>query len=102
MPIMLTNCAEIDLDALEFNTRRTQQYTGSARLLAVVKTNAYGHGAIPTVRWLREFGVGFFCVVSINEALEIAKGYEPAEVVSFVNGILGTFARTELAEVTGP
>ena len=39
---------------------------------------------------------------AINEAVEIAKGYEPAEVVSFVNGILGTFARTELAEVTGP
>lgn len=38
---------------------------------------------------------------AINEAVEIAKNYEPAEVVSFINGILGTFARTELAEVTG-
>ena len=34
---------------------------------------------------------------AINEAVEIAKGYETAEVVSFVNGILGTFARTELS-----
>ena len=32
---------------------------------------------------------------AINEAVEIAKKYEPAEVVSFVNGILGTFVRTE-------
>jgi len=32
---------------------------------------------------------------AINEAVEIAKRYEPAEVVSFVNGILGTFVRTE-------
>lgn len=37
---------------------------------------------------------------AINEAVEIAKGYEPAEVVSFVNGILGTFARTELSVTT--
>ena len=30
--------------------------------------------------------------------MEIAKKYEPAEVVSFVNGILGTFVRTELED----
>lgn len=32
---------------------------------------------------------------AINAAVEIAKGYEDAEVVSFINGILGTFVRTE-------
>ena len=32
---------------------------------------------------------------AINAAVEIAKGYETAEVVSFINGILGTFVRTE-------
>jgi len=35
---------------------------------------------------------------AINEAVEIAKGYETPEVVSFVNGILGTFARSEFPE----
>ena len=35
---------------------------------------------------------------AINEAVEIAKNYEPAEVVSFINGILGSFARGELKE----
>lgn len=35
---------------------------------------------------------------AINEAVEIAKKYEPAEVVSFVNGILGTFVRTEFED----
>ena len=32
---------------------------------------------------------------AINEAVEIAKNYEPQEVVSFLNGILGTFVRSE-------
>ena len=32
---------------------------------------------------------------AINEAVEIAKNYEPAEVVSFINGILGSFVRNE-------
>ena len=35
---------------------------------------------------------------AINEAVEIAKKYEPAEVVSFLNGILGTFVRTEFED----
>ena len=36
--------------------------------------------------------------VAINEAVEIAKNYEPAEVVSFINGILGSFVRAEFAD----
>ena len=35
---------------------------------------------------------------AINEAVEIAKNYEPAEVVSFVNGILGSFVRAEFSD----
>ena len=36
--------------------------------------------------------------VAVNEAVEITKNYESPEVVSFVNGILGTFVRTEFAD----
>ena len=36
--------------------------------------------------------------VSINEAVEIAKNYESPEVVKFINGILGSFARGELKD----
>ncbi len=39
---------------------------------------------------------------SINEAVEIAKHYEPAEAVSFINGILGTFVREELPTQEDP
>ena len=35
---------------------------------------------------------------SINEAVEIAKKYETPETVKFINGILGTFVRQEIAE----
>ena len=35
---------------------------------------------------------------AINEAVEIAKRYETQEVVSFVNGILGSFVRAEFAD----
>ena len=36
--------------------------------------------------------------VAVNEAIEITKNYESPEVVSFVNGVLGTFVRTEFPE----
>ena len=35
---------------------------------------------------------------AINAAVEMAKKYEPVEMVSFVNGILGTFVRTEVED----
>ena len=35
---------------------------------------------------------------AINAAVEIAKRYEPAEVVSFMNGILGSFVRAEFQD----
>ena len=34
---------------------------------------------------------------AINEAVELAKRYEPPETVSFVNGVLGSFARSEIS-----
>jgi len=35
---------------------------------------------------------------AINEAVELAKRYEPPETVSFINGVLGSFSRSELRE----
>jgi len=32
---------------------------------------------------------------AINEAVELAKSYEPPETVSFINGVLGSFSRGE-------
>lgn len=37
---------------------------------------------------------------AINEAVELAKGYDEAETVSFVNGVLGGFMRGEFGEDT--
>jgi len=36
---------------------------------------------------------------AINEAVELAKRYEPPETVSFINGILGSFSRGEKESV---
>ena len=35
---------------------------------------------------------------AINEAVELAKGYEEKETVAFINGILGSFVRAEMPD----
>jgi len=35
---------------------------------------------------------------AINEAVELAKHYEPPETVAFVNGVLGSFVRGEIRD----
>ena len=35
---------------------------------------------------------------SMNEAVEISKHYEPADVTAFINGILGSFSRSEVSD----
>lgn len=35
---------------------------------------------------------------AINEAVELAKNYEESKIVSFINGILGSFVRKELPD----
>ena len=38
---------------------------------------------------------------AINEAVELAKGYDEPETVSFINGILGGIMRGEFSETEG-
>ena len=43
--------AEIDLDAIASNVRAFRKHVGEkVEIIAVVKANAYGHGAIPVVK----------------------------------------------------
>ena len=39
---------------------------------------------------------------SMDEAVELAKGYEDADVVAFINGVLGGFYRAEVLKEDKP
>lgn len=44
-------CAEIDLDAIAYNMEQMKKRIGGdARLIAVIKTDGYGHGAVPIAK----------------------------------------------------
>ena len=61
--------AKIDLDAISDNFDAIRQKAGKA-VMAVIKANAYGHGAIPIARLLQD-KCEFFGVASVAEALEL-------------------------------
>ena len=58
----------IDLNALRHNARLTRQCVGARALCAVVKANAYGHGAVPVARALVAEGVQMLAVALVEEA----------------------------------
>ncbi len=64
--------ARIDLSAIAGNFRAIRERSGR-RVLAVVKANAYGHGAAPVARALEGAGADFFCVAIAEEGIELRR-----------------------------
>jgi alanine racemase len=63
--------AEISLDALRRNFRLLQSAAGNATVCAVVKANAYGHGAVDCARALEAAGVLWFGVTTTTEGMRL-------------------------------
>ncbi|MBX7060734.1 MAG: alanine racemase [Pyrinomonadaceae bacterium] len=64
--------ATIDLDALAFNLRSAGDFLGrDTEIMAVVKADAYGHGAVECSKRLRSEGVGRLAVAIVEEAVEL-------------------------------
>jgi alanine racemase len=63
--------AEVDLGALRANLRQFARR--QAAVMAVVKANAYGHGAVPAARAALEAGALWCGVARMDEALELRR-----------------------------
>ncbi|WEH41474.1 alanine racemase [Streptomyces sp. AM 2-1-1] len=63
--------AEIDLAALRANVRALLARAGGAQLMAVVKSDAYGHGAVPCARAALEAGATWLGTATPQEALAL-------------------------------
>ena len=66
--------AEIDLDALAHNFEAIRGRLGGAKLLGVVKADAYGHGAVPVAKTLERCGAAYLAVSNLDEAAELRAG----------------------------
>ena len=66
--------AETDLDAIAFNVHAFKRHVGQAvEVIAVVKANAYGHGAVPVARAALEAGATRLGVHRAIEGVELRR-----------------------------
>ena len=81
--------AEIDLDNIAFNMKNIKKLVKDKEVIAVIKADAYGHGAVEVAKVLSENGASRFAVAIITEAIELREhgiklpimilGYTPIE-----------------------
>lgn len=80
--------ARIDLDALRHNFSVARRFAGSARIWAVLKANAYGHGLLRVARALQESADGF-ALIELEGAVALRKA-GLRQPVLLLEGFYGT------------
>jgi alanine racemase len=71
----------VDLGAIRRNARTLLRALEGAQLWAVVKANAYGHGAVDVAAALVDEGAGALCVATVPEALELRREFALARIL---------------------
>lgn len=70
--------AEVDLGRIAGNVRAVlKMMQPGARLMAVVKANAYGHGALPVAEAALAAGASSLGVARVSEAIDLREGGSP-------------------------
>ena len=73
---------EIDLNAIRGNVLTVKgRLARGTRLLAVVKADAYGHGAVKAAKTALNSGADYLGVASIDEAIELREAYLNAPIL---------------------
>lgn len=64
---------DIDLDAVRHNVGYLCSLVGDAKVMAVVKANGYGHGAVQVAEAAIEAGAHGLCVALVQEGIELRR-----------------------------
>jgi alanine racemase len=72
----------IDLAAARSNVRRLLGVLGGAQVWAVVKANAYGHGASDIAGAALGAGASALCVATVSEALALRRAFPAARIIA--------------------
>ena len=102
--------AHVDLDAVRANYRAVLSYVGGGaggpEVIAVVKANGYGHGAVPVARALETAGAGVLACADIEEGVELRRGGVRASILVFgalsVSDLDGVFTHGLTPTISSP
>ena len=91
--------AVIDLAAVRHNVRRLAAVASPAKVMAVVKADAYGHGAIPVARAALSAGASWLGVAHISEALSLRAAGIDAPLLAWLHTPDSNFAAAVAAGI---
>ena len=90
----------------DLNRRAAAGPAASPGILAVVKANAYGHGAVRVARALRQAGAEWLAVADIEEGIELREAGDRGRILVFgalsVSDVAGVFTHDLTPTVSSP
>lgn len=87
---LLKTWTEVNLAAIRFNIKNIQKKLGkNIELMAIVKCNAYGHGAIEVSRQALNLGVKALGVSSLYEGIELRNIFKDIPIIVLSSGMSG-------------
>lgn len=96
---VLERSAVIDLDAIRHNVRQFVAIASPANVMAVVKADAYGHGAVQVARAALEAGARWLGVAHISEALALRAAGIDAPMLAWLHTTQSNFQAAVAAGV---
>ncbi|MEO8816598.1 MAG: alanine racemase [Mycobacterium sp.] len=91
--------AVVDLGAIAHNVRVLAEHAGAAQVMAVVKGDGYGHGAVQVARAALAAGAVELGVATVDEALALRAGGITAPVLAWLHRTGADFAPALAADV---
>ncbi|PPH27121.1 alanine racemase, partial [Rathayibacter sp. AY1C3] len=77
--------AVIDVDAMAANAARLRELTGARRLMAVVKANGYGHGALAAAQAALDGGADALGTAELREAVALREAGVVAPILCWLH-----------------
>jgi alanine racemase len=99
LPPGLPAGAVVDLDAVRDNVSLLNERAGSAGVMAVVKADGYGHGALPCARAALAGGATWLGAAQLSEGLALRAGGIEAPVLTWLNVPGDAFAEAVAARI---
>ncbi|MCS5423199.1 alanine racemase, partial [Psychrilyobacter sp. S5] len=73
---------EVNLDNLGHNMREIKKHIKpGTEVMAVIKADAYGHGALGVIDTLKAENINKFAVAVLSEAIEIRNSYKDIQII---------------------
>jgi alanine racemase len=91
--------AVVDLGAIQHNVRALREHAGRAQVMAVVKADGYGHGAVEVAKAALAAGAAELGVATVDEALALRAAGVNAPVLAWLHPPGIDFGPALLADV---